>query len=506
MLHRWSNPDYTDINSTVRRCTREGCTMLKITRHEPDNYQQPHWTVWDRQDGKGQFNSEHVPECTGAAAPKKEKKIVARKAVAKPAETPKEDQPYRLVEMRVENFRKLKAVRITPDGAVVTVSGRNEQGKSSVLDAVYAAIGGKPFFPATPIREGEQRAEIFLDFVGLKLTRTIWHKEGGGIDHKVVLEYADGKRAAKSQDVLNDLRGSPIADDPLEFSKMKPKDQYDLLRKLVPGVDFDDIAARRADLFETRTQVGRDRDRAAGAAASIQVPPNAPTELVDVTALAAKMREAGEHNTLIDQRAEGREIAADKIAANEDEIDRLEALVRSLKQANVDLQAKLDGAEPLPEKIDVAAIEAMIQSAATINAAVQARIDQRAKVDERNRLEGVYDDLSKQIQEIDDEKAEAIAGAKLPVEGLDFGDGEILLDGLPFSDASTARKIRTATALLMALKPDLRVLLVREGSLLDPDAREALRQDAEAHGFVVLMECVGQGDANGVVIEDGELV
>ena len=75
------------------------------------------------------------------------------------------------------------------------------------------------------------------------------------------------------------------------------------------------------------------------------------------------------------------------------------------------------------------------------------------------------------------------------------------------TQASTARKIRVSTALLMALKPELRVLLVREGSLLDEDARAALEADAKEHGFVVLMECVGEDVAGGgVVIENGEVI
>lgn len=507
MLHRWSDPDYSDINNTVRRCTRAGCTMLKITRHEPGNFPQTDWTVWDRQDGAGQFNSEHVPECTGAAAPKKERKVVARTpAPKKTAPAPKDDHPYRLIEMRATNFRKLKAVHIRPSGAVVTVSGRNEQGKSALLDVISAAIGGKKFFPATPVREGEEEAELFLDFGGLKLTRTIWNKEGGGVDHKVVLQYADGKRPKQAQDVLDELRGSPIADDPLAFSKMKSKEQYELLKGLVEGFDFDDNATRRADLYEERTQVGRDYERAKGAADSITVPVGARETMVDVTGLAAKLREVGEHNALIERRKEARDNVAEQISNNLDEIDRLEAVVKQLKTDTAALQIKVKNAEPLPEPMDAAAIEQEIADADEINKGARALADRKAKIKERDLLEAGYKDLTEQIDKIDQEKADAIAAAKLPVPGLGFGDEQILLDGLPFSDASTARKIRTATALLMAMKPELRVLLVREGSLLDPDAREALRQDAEAHGFVVLMECVGTGDESGIVIEDGEVV
>ena len=85
-----------------------------------------------------------------------------------------DDKPvYRLIELRAENFRKLKAIAIKPDRAVFKISGRNEQGKSAVLDVVAAAIGGKDAFPKTPVRTGQKEAELFLDFGGLKLTRRI---------------------------------------------------------------------------------------------------------------------------------------------------------------------------------------------------------------------------------------------------------------------------------------------------------------------------------------------
>ena len=87
--------------------------------------------------------------------------------------------------------------------------------------------------------------------------------------------------------MLNELRGSPIADDPLEFSRLKPKERYDLLKSLVPGFDFDAQAKARQELFDDRTDVGRAFDRAKGAAESIEVPPNAPERSIDVTQLAA---------------------------------------------------------------------------------------------------------------------------------------------------------------------------------------------------------------------------
>ena len=413
---------------------------------------------------------------------------------------------YRLIELRAANFKSLKAVSVRPDRSVYSINGRNGAGKSSILDAVAAAIGGQKAFPKEPIRKGEDRAEIFLDFGGLKLTRKIWNKEGGGIGHSVTLEYADGNRPKSPQDVLNALRGSPIADDPIEFSRLEPKKRYDLLKQLVPNFDFEDQAAKRKELFEDRTATGRLLERAQGAAASIEVPAGAKESTVDVTELAAELRAAGEHNAVIDRRVEGRSQMGERIEGLRDEADALTARAKALNAEANELQVKLDTAEELPAKIDTSAIEQQISTAEATNAGARKLAEKRAKESEARELEEQYEAKTAEIKAIDDAKAKAIETAKLPIKELTFGDDDILLDGLPFDQASTARKIRVSTALLMALKPELRVLLVREGSLLDDDARAALEADAAANDFVVLMECVGAGDGSGIVIEAGEIV
>ncbi len=100
-------------------------------------------------------------------------------------------------------------------------------------------------------------------------------------------------------------------------------------------------------------------------------------------------------------------------------------------------------------------------------------------------------------------KAKAIAAAKMPVAGLEFGDGEILLGGLPFDQASDAERLRTSIAIAMAANPKLRVIRVRDGSLLDDQAMTLLGEMAEAADMQVWIECVGDAGKVGIVMEDG---
>ena len=417
---------------------------------------------------------------------------------------------YRLVEVRATNVKALKAVAIKPDGKpLFKVSGRNGQGKSSLLDAVAMALAGPEGFPDKPIRAGQDKASIYLDFTDLQLTRTIMASEDSprGFTSALKLEFRNGKRPKQKQTELDALRGSPIADDPLEFASLKPRERYDLVRGLIPDFDFEANDEARRAKFEDRTDVGRQRDRAKAAAAAITVPPDAPIELIDVTKAVQELQATYLKNRQIAESAEERSTYAEQLESLQDREAVLVKQLQELRGEIAEREKTIREYKPLPEPIDTAAIEMRIRNAETINAGARRRQESIQRYAEYESLQERYDDLTTAIAALDQEKREAIEEAKLPIPELTLADGDVMLDGLPFDQASTARKIRVSTALLMALKPELRVLLVREGSLLDEDARAALEADAKEHGFVVLMECVGEDVAGGgVVIENGEVI
>jgi DNA repair exonuclease SbcCD ATPase subunit len=120
---------------------------------------------------------------------------------------------YRLVEVRATNVKALKAVAIKPDGKpLFKVSGRNGQGKSSLLDAVAMALAGPEGFPDKPIRAGQDEASIYLDFTDLQLTRTIVASEDSprGFTSALKLEFRNGKRPKQKQTELDALRDAKV--------------------------------------------------------------------------------------------------------------------------------------------------------------------------------------------------------------------------------------------------------------------------------------------------------
>jgi recombinational DNA repair ATPase RecF len=148
----------------------------------------------------------------------------------------------RIVQLQAENFKRLTAVEITPEGNVVEVTGKNGSGKSSVLDAIYVALVGRSAAPPKPIRNGEEKCLLKLDLGDLTVTRTFTVKEGAAYTDTLKVENAEGLRHGKPQEVLDALLGE-IGFDPFEFVQMKPAEQADTLLRMVPlPVDLDELA------------------------------------------------------------------------------------------------------------------------------------------------------------------------------------------------------------------------------------------------------------------------
>jgi hypothetical protein len=140
------------------------------------------------------------------------------------------------------------------------------------------------------------------------------------------------------------------------------------------------------------------------------------------------------------------------------------------------------------------------------NAKVRAN-QERAKAEAKaTALREQYAALSKRLDANRAERATLIQSAAYPVDGLGFDtDGAVTYGGIPLSQASQAEQIRVSMAIGLAMQPELRLVLIRDASLLDDSSMALVAEMAEKHDALVVLERVGDGDAGAVVIEDGEV-
>jgi hypothetical protein len=395
----------------------------------------------------------------------------------------------KIVRLTAENIKRLKAVEITPDGNVQVITGRNAQGKTSVLDAIWLALGGGAASRETtrPIRDGEDKASVILDLGDLTVTRT-W----AGDKTTLTVKNADGAKYGSPQGVLDALVGR-LSFDPLEFTRLAPREQAAALLALVDlGVDLDDLAAKRQAAYDTRTEIGR-QGKALG-----DIPdmiPDVPDAEMSATDLIAKIRDA--ENLAATQAADAEAVsaAAAKVKEIRAELAAWEATLKSR-------EATIAGHAPVP---DVTALDAELKAIDDTNRAVRHNAQVAEARARKDALLADYQAKTEAIEAIDATKAKALAKAKFPVDGLGFDDSGVTYNGVPFSQASSAEQIRVSLAMAMSLNPRLRVIRILDGSLLDAENLALIGAMATAQDYQVWIERVGDASSIGVVIEDGSV-
>lgn len=410
-----------------------------------------------------------------------------------------------IVELVADNFKRLRAVRMVVDGAgVVEIAGKNAQGKTSVIDAVWAALGGERAAPEKPIRDGATRAEIKLDLGTIKVTRR-WT---GNERSTLVVESAEGARIKSPQAVLDELVGR-LSFDPLGFARLDGDKQAVTLRQLA-GLDFADLDTRRQQAYDQRTGLNRDmknlNSQLSAIPPAVEKWPDAEVSIAELTGKYDEALRAREENNRKRERAkntahwldEGRKL----VAKLERDLEDARARVAELEKQDDQAQDAAFGlADP-----DLDAIRASISEIETTNAGVREKKKRHGIAGDLRQKAGEVDKLERELAKIDEEKRARLEAAKFPVPGLSVDGDTVTFDGQPFKQASTAQQIRVGLAIGAALNPKLRVILVREGSSLDSSSLAEVARWAKENDMQVFLERVGdKATATGVVIEDGEI-
>lgn len=411
----------------------------------------------------------------------------------------------KIISLEVENIKRVKCVRIEPDGNLVVVGGRNGQGKTSVLNSISWAIEGARHIQDKPIRKGAKTGHIRLDLGRLLIERTFKTGENGErFTTSIRVSSPDGALFSSPQAMLDKFLGA-LSFDPLAFSRMKAKDQFDTLKAFVPGIDFDQIAAQNAMDFDKRTALNREAAQAKAAAAEIEIPDDAPILMVDEDILLDEISDAANFNAEIEIKKRQREDAAEKMRAYLAESIILRNQADALALKSDELQAKLDAAPPLDEPKSVNGLRAVLNAVRQANEIVRMASVKATHEENAVYLREKVDALTTSIDKRNAAKEAAISAAKMPFDGVTFGDGEILLDGQPFEQGSDAEQLKAAIAMAMTMNSELRVILVRDGSLLDRDSMLALEDMSVKYDCQVIIERVGNADGMGFILEDGEI-
>lgn len=415
-----------------------------------------------------------------------------------------EDTPpreLRIIRLTAANVMGLKVVDIAPDGRSVIIGGPNGSGKSSVLNAVFLALGGKAAKDIVrPVRDGATQAEVTVDLGELRVTRT-WRVGST----RLIVEAADGTRFSSGQEVLNKLIGS-LTFDPLEFMRKKPKDQVTEILGLIDlPFDLDALDRERQRLYDERRVVGQVERDLAGQLEALPDPGELPEAEVPIGELVGQL--TARQREIADNREQRQRAATaqETVVRLRTEVAQLEA---QLEARRADLTAAMEASTAADEWIatlvdpDVTEIEQALEAAEESNRRWREGAARRTALAAHAAKEAEYKGFTAQIEEIDNRKATALAEADMPIAGLSFDDDGVTFNGHPLADCCDAEKREVSIAIGRALNPELRIMMIRDGALLDDETLADITRAAGEDGFQLWIEDVGNDRAS-VLMEDG---
>lgn len=425
------------------------------------------------------------------------------------------EKPMKITLIEINDFKRLRTVTIEPgERNLILIAGKNTQGKSSLLGAMDAALGGKKEVPEQPIRHGATGASIRMVFDdGALIVRRKFTPKGTSIE-----VTSDGMVVKSPQKMLDLLRGARFID-PMEFSRLPAKQKREVMLGCVElSIDLDkNIEAERVS-YNLRRDTNRDIKKLESKVSIAPAKPLADVEdpavlqenLNEMHRMRSKGIEATSEIGLLDQKLETakrkKKLCQEALAKARNELkeasDYLELEIDSADSKFDELRTIIDKV-PIQEEIDAAQLK-ILNFMETGDAAAKYKAWE-GECKELEALRKESDKHSRAIKTIQDGRTQALEDAEMPIPGLSFGEDGLQLNGAPFEQASGAERLRASIAIAWALKPELQDIWVQDGALLDEDSLAIVKKFAEDNGLCVWLERVGESDEEAIIMVDGEV-
>lgn len=408
--------------------------------------------------------------------------------------------PVKIMALEAENVKRIKAVALTPLPTGLTlVGGNNNQGKTSVLDALAWALGGDRFRPDAAVRDGA------LAPAHLKVTLS----NGVVVERKgknASLTVTDPTGRRSGQQLLNAFV-EPLALDLPRFMDATDKEKADILLRII-GIGTE-LHARDLEikaLYDKRTFTGQLASQKKHFAEELHSYPDAPEQPVSASDLIRQQQDIlarnGENQRKRAQLASLEE-KAQLLAQRVQLLTRdLEAAEHALRAAQDDLQDARKSAEQLQDE-STAALEASIRDIEETNRKVRANLEKARAEDEAAQYTAEYDQLTEAIAQKRADRMALLNGADLPLPGLGVEDGTLTYNGKHWRDMSGSDQLRVAAAIVRRLNPDCGFVLLDKLEQMDMDTLRSFAAWLEAEGLQAIATRVSTGSECQIIIEDG---
>lgn len=410
--------------------------------------------------------------------------------------------------LEIENVKRIHAAVVEPSqNGLTIIGGKNRQGKTSVLDAIAWALGGKKYQPSQAVNADSTippRLKVIMDN-GLVVER-----KGKNSDLKVT----DPTGRKGGQQLLDEFVEELALNLP-KFMEASGKEKANTLLQIIGvGPQLAELEQQEKNLYQERLYVGRTADQKEKFAKEQPYYPDAPQEPVSPSELIRQQQDILARNG---EKARIRANAAEaerKAAAAEQALSmafgaaaeaekRLEEAKAAYNKAMEEKEIAFSSAEDAGEDESTAELEANIADIESINIKVRANLNKLQAEEDAKEYRDKYTLLSQQIEEVRSEKTALLDNADLPLPGLSVMDGELVYNGQKWDNMSSAEQMIVSASIVRKLNPKCGFVLLDKLEAMDLDTLQEFEQWLEQEGLQAIATRVSTGEECSIIITDG---
>jgi len=428
--------------------------------------------------------------------------------------------PIKLKSLVSENFKKLN-ITIEAEGRGFMLRGDNAVGKSSVLDAIWTTLQGmKGNDTPEPIQQGKESAQNTVELIIqqeleingdilkegtiIKATRT-FTQGGSTLNVKI-----DGKTAKSPATLLTWIIGESTITDPSDLWSMKNIDLKKYLTRL-SGIEhkLDDVEGRKKVVYDKKFAVEQEILRFEKDLAEFSEI-DAHMEPVDLTQIQKDIQ----HRMDLAEELRLKQEALSKVSINYaikrqniestmEEIATAKRKLQSLEESLAGQQEAYNDKSAHEEALAAAEhsfkayneCEDKEDQLKTLESDQKKyfQAQEKKKLIERvNVQKDIQSNVMLEVGAIERERKQLFASAKMPIEFLTITEDGVQYKGVPLAkdQISEAEGLELCMDILIAEKPNLRLISCKYGHALSTKTLERVLRKAKYQDYQIIIERV----------------
>ena len=413
---------------------------------------------------------------------------------------PEQQEAVKINSLELENVKRVKAVKLEPTASGLTVvGGKNNQGKTSVLDAIAWALGGAKYKPSQAQREGslvEPQLHIELSN-GMVVERL--GKNGS-------LKVTDPSGQKGNQSLLDGFISQFALDLPKFMEVDKNTKAKILLQIIGVGDKLSVFDKQESELYNRRTEIGRIADQKKKYADEMVQWDGVPEEIVSAAELIQQQQEILARNGRNQElRNQVKNLEAQKTLL-EQRIEEAQKALNAMHEQFAELMEKLSIANTNAKDLQnesTAELEESIANIDSTNAKVRDNLNKQRAQEEADEYKRQYGDLTTQIEEVRKSRMELLNGVEMPLDDLSVQDGELIYKGQKWDNMSGSDQLKVATAIVRKTNPQCGFVLLDKLEQMDIDTMNEFGKWLQDNDLQAIATRVSTGDECSIFIEDG---